>query len=272
MNEADLAKCPCYSSIYYKTEDVEEIFCVKHGIVDQGDGVVIEAKIKDIENIKKEKKILREEAAKKKIIMRKKKLVEELNKYGLVLRSDSRLCAKYINGEKIDYTLEGVVERMCQMKYLYDYCQMNKYYREAYEFHCEEYRMGYIPDVRVSDHAEMMALKAHGGYPEKWPWLVDNTIDNKVVKVDESKNVDIIKAKRGRPKKIKPVVESDVDKLVEKVEMIEIVSKPVKRGRPKKIKPVVESNVDKLIEKVEMVEIVAKPVRRGRPKKIKVVE
>jgi hypothetical protein len=55
---------------------------------------------------------------------RKTRLIKALNIMGLELRSDSNLCKKYIDGDVKD--LQGVVKRMCQMKYLYDYCHMNE--------------------------------------------------------------------------------------------------------------------------------------------------
>jgi hypothetical protein len=51
---------------------------------------------------------------------RKNKLIKALNKKGqngLELRSDSMLCAKFINNNK-DLRLKDVIERMCQMHYI----------------------------------------------------------------------------------------------------------------------------------------------------------
>jgi hypothetical protein len=102
---------------------------------------------------------------------RKIKLINALNNMGLELRNDSKLCSKYIDGEIKD--LQGVVKRMCQMKYLYDYCHMDECRDIAYEQYCDELNAGYFPDCSVSDQAEDIALRkySNGKYPENWPWL-----------------------------------------------------------------------------------------------------
>lgn len=90
---------------------------------------------------------------------------------GLELRSDSNLCKKYIDGDVKD--LQGVVKRMCQMKYLYDYCHMDECHEIAYEQQCDELNAGYFPDCSVSDQAELIALRkySNGKYPDNWPWM-----------------------------------------------------------------------------------------------------
>ena len=102
---------------------------------------------------------------------RKTKLIKALNVMGLELRSDSNLCKKYIDGDVKD--LQGVVKRMCQMKYLYDYCHMDECREIAYEQQCDELNAGYFPDCSVSDQAEGIALRkySNGKYPDNWPWI-----------------------------------------------------------------------------------------------------
>ena len=79
------------------------------------------------------------------------------------LCSDSKLCEGYIDGTIKDWTVEKIAERMCQMKYLFDYAGM--------EYQKEEFENGYFPDMTVFEQAEDSALRKIGGYPKKWPWL-----------------------------------------------------------------------------------------------------
>jgi hypothetical protein len=76
------------------------------------------------------------------------------------------LCQKYIDGTIKDYTLDGVVKRMCQMKYIYDYCHMD----DCFDIAKERYG-GYC--FNIHDEAEDIALELHsnGKYPKEWPWI-----------------------------------------------------------------------------------------------------
>ena len=104
--------------------------------------------------------------------LQRNKLIQALQIAGLELRNDSVLCKKYIDG-KSDYDLDESVLRMCEMKYLYEYCHMNECRNIAYEHYRSEKEAGYYPDMSVSDHAEMIALEkySNGKYPEIFPWL-----------------------------------------------------------------------------------------------------
>ncbi len=100
---------------------------------------------------------------------RRDMLISALDKVGLKIRSDSRLCSGYINGTIKDWTLEDIVERMCQMKYLFDYCDMSTYLSSTIH-ETREYR-GYYDKEEVFEMAEHEALQKHGGYPKKYPWI-----------------------------------------------------------------------------------------------------
>ena len=104
---------------------------------------------------------------------RKNRLINELGKYKLDLRDDSVLCQNYIHGNK-KYDLDEIVLRMCEMKYLYEYCHMDECRDIAYEQYKAEKDAGYYPDMSVSEHAEMIALNkySNGKYPDTFPWLV----------------------------------------------------------------------------------------------------
>jgi len=55
--------------------------------------------------------------------------------------------------KKSKYTLNKIVERMCQMKFLYKYCDYIKYNKEAYTQYFEDIKYHYV-NYRVSDLAE----------------------------------------------------------------------------------------------------------------------
>lgn len=101
--------------------------------------------------------------------IRKNNLIEALETHGLKLRKDSKLCEGYIDGI-LDVTIPEIVERMCQMKYLYNYCDMNKIYKETKN---EKNKNPYLFCYKsIFDVAERKALmKNNGNYPEQWPWL-----------------------------------------------------------------------------------------------------
>lgn len=158
----------------YKVSDVKDIFCANYNIDRNSEDDI--TRVMNELQAQKEKKLLerREKIRKNKQNARdkrRKKLVSELKKYGLVLRNDSKLCTGFIDGTITDWTVEEITERMCQMKYLYDYCNMNECYQEAYEEQQEEFNAGYIPDCTVFEQAELIALDRYGNYPTIWPWL-----------------------------------------------------------------------------------------------------
>lgn len=82
-------------------------------------------------------------------------LIQELRKMGLTLRSDSQLCKKYIEGE-LDMTVEQVADRMAQVHYLFNYCDMRNMLKQ-------------YGKEKSFDEIEAMIMKDKE-YPEKWPW------------------------------------------------------------------------------------------------------
>lgn len=114
-------------------------------------------------------KILKKE---EKCLKRKEILTKALTKAGLELREDSELCKKYISGE-IKENKKNIVERMCQMKYLFEYCHMNECKEKAYNNQIETFNAGYFPDCSVFEDAEMIALEkySNGKYPKIFPWM-----------------------------------------------------------------------------------------------------
>lgn len=149
--------------VLFKLADIENLFCDIQNI--KNTTKAIEKRISKIEAAKKPRKSPKEN--------RRQKLIQALQEKGLELRRDSKLCEKYINrgGEDIDF----VVERMCQMKYLfeYNYDVFQKNMDKAHRQYEEELEAGYIPDWPVFDEAESMTLREIGGYPDidDYPWL-----------------------------------------------------------------------------------------------------
>lgn len=160
--------------ILYNINDVKDVFCSKYGI-DREDDNAITDKMNSLREEKEKKSRERKEKIKQKKEEKKNKkrnnLSNALKEYGLTLRNDSKLCNGFIDGTITDWSINEIVHRMCQMKYLYDYCDMNSCYQKAYEDQRDELKAGYFPDCTVFEQAEMIALDEHGGYPEVWPWL-----------------------------------------------------------------------------------------------------
>lgn len=153
----------------YVLEDVLTVFCELHGL-DMTNEDAITNKQSELQQLKNNKKRIvrsREEMCD----ARREQLVTALQRFNLELRDDSELCRGYINGFIKDCTVDEIIERMCEMKYLYEYCHIKNYMNKAAAMNDRELIAGYIPDCSVFQLAEDMALKKHGGYPKTWPWL-----------------------------------------------------------------------------------------------------
>lgn len=107
------------------------------------------------------------------ILDRTLKLKSKLEQHQIELRSDSALCSKYI-ANTIDLTLDQVVRRMCEMKYLYEYCHMKKIKLQLFkEYLREKKSLGKkLEKGELNLKAEQLALQMWSGgkYPEKFPW------------------------------------------------------------------------------------------------------
>lgn len=158
---------PKESMYLFKEKDLIEHACYKYQI----DKDKLDDKLKELytnrEN-EKQKKINKKDNEMEK---RRNKLKDKLKLCKLDLRDDSKLCCGYINGTLKGWKFDDIIIRMCQMHYLYNYCEMDKCIREAESEQIEEFNAGYIPDITILDQAEMIALDKIGGYPKVWPWL-----------------------------------------------------------------------------------------------------
>ena len=107
---------------------------------------------------------------------RKYQLTIELEKAGLELRDDSRLCSNYIVNNEGNLTY--IVERMCQMKFLFDHNEFYEYMDKAKDDHQATIDEGYFPDTCVIDDAEYQFMEGKE-YPLMWdfPWQKNNSIE-----------------------------------------------------------------------------------------------
>jgi hypothetical protein len=112
---------------------------------------------------------------------RRRDLEDALKEYDLELRDDSKLCNGYINGtiDDAEWSIPNIVHRMCEMRFLYDYCGINSVFKKIKKNR---------PDVTLDrpgfseslfDRAEKEALKKRGGkYPNEWPWMKKPLVQN----------------------------------------------------------------------------------------------
>jgi len=117
----------------YILSDILKIFCDKHGLdindkesINNKKSELFEQKRQQIEN--KKNNLVGKISGR---TLRRERLEKGLYKYGLTLRNDSKLCAGYINGTIKDWTVKKIVHRMCEMKYLYEYCKIDNFMDEA---------------------------------------------------------------------------------------------------------------------------------------------
>ena len=160
-----------------KLTDVKNAFCKKFSVeLSQIDEAKDQIEI-SIDEEKTRKRDLRDERKYDLKVKRKKSLEDELAKYNLVLRDDSNLCQGYINGSIKDWSLDQIVNRMCQMHYLYNYTDMEKYLEEARTDYYETIKAGYFPDCSIQEDAELKAVGPLNNYPVVWPWMEKPLMD-----------------------------------------------------------------------------------------------
>ena len=163
--------CGYGMATYYSLNDASRRACEKHNTtIENLNGV-----LQQMQMTKKiRKQGLEEERTKRENITRCKReteLTEQLRLAGLELRTDSALCQQYIQGLS-EHSLDYIVRRMSEMKYLFEYCHMDDCRDIAYKEHCDELEAGYIPDWSVFDRSEEIALEkySNGRYPIVFPW------------------------------------------------------------------------------------------------------
>lgn len=183
LSDADLEdlqsiekKNPHYRSgcpmILYCKVDVIDVFKNKYCVVEEEDVQNILARLADDRN-RRSTKIRDTKNTKRE--QREIALTEALQEEGLELRSDSRLCKQYIDGT-LDASIPHIVEIMCEMKYLHEYCDMHEAYVQAREyFHKHGIHRFERYDRELENLAIDIALEQNpeckGRFPDQWPWL-----------------------------------------------------------------------------------------------------
>lgn len=169
--EAYRVSCRYNTATLYNKFAVMNIACIKYNTtienLEHSLSIMRVAK-EEKSNARKAKQIAAKQALYEK---RTTELVSALEAMGLELRGDSKLCQMYLNGETSN--LQYIVKRMCEMKYLYDYCHMNECNALAYKQYCDDKKHGYWSGESVSEMAEDIALRkySNGRYPNSWPWM-----------------------------------------------------------------------------------------------------
>jgi hypothetical protein len=171
------AKNPHYRSgpamTIYAEKDVVRAFCDKYEVEA---GAAMTEKLDWLQQQRDQRGKTIKDGKKKNRDARRKELTEAMTKCGLKIRGDSQLCSGYIDGTIKDWSVDAVVHRMCQVKYLFDYCDIDSCFEEAKRrrYQWELY------DEPLFDIAEDIALERHGGYPKVFPWLKEKMDYKKV--------------------------------------------------------------------------------------------
>lgn len=109
------------------------------------------------------------------------KLCELLGGHGLSLRPDSRLCHSYIHGTLgDDWDIDKVVRECCMMHWLHTYTNYQHRIHQASSYFSYMFSDGRMVNefIRtIQPHIKAETILAHGGIPDKWPWLDDNPVD-----------------------------------------------------------------------------------------------
>ena len=142
----------------YLKDDIYEYLKTKY---DTNFKEYVEEKLEELRKEKELRKKSRQLSIQNKKDKRKYELTNELQKHGLELRNDSKLCQGFIDGSIKDKKIKWIVNRMCQVKYLYDYCNMDNRLQEFKNKYC--YFSFY--------ETEKIILTEINGYPTTFPWL-----------------------------------------------------------------------------------------------------
>lgn len=119
---------------------------------------------------------------------RKKELEEELNKFNLLLRYDSRLCSCFINGQTSpEWTADKVAGECATMHWLHNFTDYEERCRAAAT---EESKHAWFHGGRhFADHMKRRVypaikesiIKENEGGPETWPWMAQTSTSKGIV-------------------------------------------------------------------------------------------
>ena len=169
-----LGKTAYGPTTYFTTDNLIKYLCDKHNLApDQlNDFIINLINQRNSKSNNRNKKI--DENKRIKMEKRRSKLIEELNKFKVDLKDDSYLCQNYIEG-KLQNSLDDIVKRMCEMKYLFEYCHMDeciKIINDKYDSDSSDSDDSI--NISIFDQAGNLALEkySNGKFPVIFPWLV----------------------------------------------------------------------------------------------------
>jgi hypothetical protein len=182
------ANGPCGPATYYKKSDLLDKFYEKYNTNAENYFEVKMNLCQERWDKIKEKRAAKELNKLNKIAVRKSSLQKALEKVGLVLytgyvvgeigelvESFTNLSNDYINNKiKPKQTIKQIVVKLCEMKYLYEYCKMKDFINAAIEENIDDYNSDLLTEKYIYEYAEKLALEKHsnGIYPVKFPWII----------------------------------------------------------------------------------------------------
>lgn len=107
-------------------------------------------------------------------VQRREKLANALAEKGLPLRMDGFLCTTYVkNGDTAEWSLDAVVRRMCEVRFLYDYTRYEDLYQTMMRWAKLEQPEIEMNKREIQKKAEEAVLSTLPGktWPARWPWL-----------------------------------------------------------------------------------------------------
>ena len=108
---------------------------------------------------------------------RRNELVNELSKFHLPLRNDSKLCNSYIKKQldEEEWKLEKIVHECCLMHWLFVFTDYPHRCNEAYRyFHIHfphAHDIHKFMNLNVRPYIKQSTINDYGGIPKTWPWL-----------------------------------------------------------------------------------------------------
>ena len=93
----------------------------------------------------------------------------------LSIRQDSDLCWNYILHNHSTFSVQDIVQRLCQAEYLHKYCDFQQGYINAQNIAKTRYHQGLLPLPKQQWHdlinSEVLKTTPTQKFPEKWPWM-----------------------------------------------------------------------------------------------------
>jgi hypothetical protein len=147
---------------YYRSAAPMKLYLLSDVVHVQGSRDVDAIQQKKIESTEKRRNTI---AGKQEV--RRNELVNALEMLGLVLRSDSELCDKYIKGSRDAWSLNALVDEMAFMKYLHEYTDYETRLEKEVK-HIADYN-GYYNGIwrEAAEYTKQRYTR-----PTVWPWII----------------------------------------------------------------------------------------------------